>query len=151
MHRTWQALPSWRAARISSSSRRHSWTRTPSSPLKGAISPPRRRARSQRTPAFLGWCRFISLLDTSTGRINCGAKSKPRGEDEPAGHVLRACEVADFAEHGYPKSRFLSKNPEARRCDDGRHLNFSDALRKSSGAMAGISSSVAFLPNLGRL
>src|SRR5262249_20742392 len=34
------------------------------------------------TPAFLGWCRFISLLDTSTGRIYCGARSKPRGADE---------------------------------------------------------------------
>src|SRR5262249_20634384 len=151
MHRTSQALPNWRAARISSSSRRHSWTRTPSSPLKGAISPPRRRARSQRTPAFLGWGRFLSLLRTTNRRVNFGAKAEPRGEDEPAGHVLRACEVADFAEHGCPKSRFLSKNPEARRCADRWILNFSDALRKSSGAMGGITSSVAFLPNLGRL
>jgi hypothetical protein len=45
-------------------------------------------------------------------------------------HVLRACEVADFAEDGRPKSRFLSKNSEATRCADGWHLNFNDALRK---------------------
>jgi hypothetical protein len=66
-------------------------------------------------------------------------------------HVLRACEVADFAEDGCQKSRFLSKNPDARRCADGCPLNFNDALRKSNGAMGGISSSVAFLPDLGRL
>jgi hypothetical protein len=79
---------------------------------------------------FLSWCRFISRLDTSTARINSGAKSKPRGEDEAAGHVLRACEVADFAEEGRPKSGFLCKNPPARRCGKGRHLNFNDAFRK---------------------
>jgi hypothetical protein len=45
-------------------------------------------------------------------------------------HVLRACEVADFAEDERPKSRFLSKNSEATRCADGWHLNFNDALRK---------------------
>src|SRR5262249_32659879 len=92
-----------RAAPTSSSSRRRSWTRTPSSLPKGDISPPRRRARSQRTPMFPGWCRFISPPDTSTGRINFDGRAKPRGEDEAAGHVLRACEVADFAEDGCPK------------------------------------------------
>jgi hypothetical protein len=66
-------------------------------------------------------------------------------------HVLRACEVADFAEDGCPKSGFFCKNRKARSCAKGRHLNFDDVLRKSSGAMGGISSSVAFLPNLGRL
>ena len=66
-------------------------------------------------------------------------------------HVLRACEVADFAEDGCPKSRFLCKNLDARRCADGWPLNFNDVLRKSNGAMGGISSSVAFLPDLGRL
>ena len=129
MHRTSRASPSSHAAPTSSSSRQHSWTRTPSSPPKGAISPPRRRARSQRTRAFPAWCRFISLLDTSTGRINFDGRSKPRGEDEAAGHVLRACEVADFAEHGCPKSRLLCKNRKAETSANG-HLNFNDALRK---------------------
>jgi hypothetical protein len=63
-------------------------------------------------------------------RINSGVRSKPRGEDEAAGHVPRACEVADFAEDGCPKSRFPSKNLEARAWADGWHLNFNDALRK---------------------
>src|SRR5262249_16171103 len=86
-----------------------SWARTPSSPPKGAISPPRRRVRSQRTPAFPAWGRFISVLDTSTERINFHGRAKPPAEDEAAGHVWRACEVADFAEGAGPTSRRLCR------------------------------------------
>jgi hypothetical protein len=65
--------------------------------------------------------------------------------------VLRACEVADFAEDGCPKSRLRCKNRKAATSANGWHLNFNAALRKWNGAMGGHQFVRRVPPSLGPL
>src|SRR5262249_26401966 len=98
-------------------------------PPAGGVSAPGRRARSQRTPAFPGWCRFMSLRDTSTGRINFDGRSKPRGEDDTAMCCAHARSPILPRRHAR-KSRLLCKNRKAATSASRWHLNLNDALRK---------------------